>query len=49
MLHKIEVDQTELSFVGSWICWYRENKAADRAAKEALDKEHTDDLMPWWS
>ena len=47
MLHKSEVDQKEIVFVGvpghAGIIW--ENKAADGTAKEALDKEPTDDLM----
>ena len=48
MLHKIDVDQKEIisvwvpGHVGIWV-----NEAADRAAKEVLDKEPTGDLMPF--
>ena len=48
MLHKIEVDQKELVFV--WVSGHvgiRGNEAADRAAKDALEKEPIDDLMPF--
>ena len=48
MLHKIEADQKEVVF--TWVpeCVdIRGNEAADRAAKEALQKEPIDDLMPF--
>ena len=34
--------------MGSWTCWYSlKCEAADRGAKEALEKEPTVDLMPF--
>ena len=48
MPHKIEVDQREVVCI--WFPGHmgiRGNEAADRAAKETLEKEHTDDLMPF--
>ena len=46
MLHKIEVDQKEVVFM--WVPEHvsiHGNEAADRTAKEALEKELTYDLM----
>ena len=46
--HKTEIDQKEVVF--KWVhglVGIRGNEAADRAAKEALEKEPTDDLMPF--
>ena len=48
MLHKIEVDQKKIVFV--WVPGHagiRGNEAAYRAAKEALDREPTDDHIPF--
>ena len=48
MLHKIDGDQKEIVFM--WVSGYvgiRGKEAADRAAKEAFDKEPTNDLMPF--
>ena len=48
MFHKIEGDQMEIVFV--WVPGHvdiRENETVDRAAKEALDMEPTDDPMPF--
>ena len=46
ILYKFEVDQKEVVFI--WVPGHvgiRGNKAAERAAKEALEKEPIDDLM----
>ena len=47
-LHKTEIDQKQVVFM--WVPGHvgiRENEAADRAAKEALEKEPIDALMPF--
>ena len=46
MIHKIEVDQRKLFLCGFLDMWgIRGNETADRAAKEASEKEPIDDLM----
>ena len=48
LLHKINADQKKIVFM--WVPGHvgiRGNKAAERAAKEALDKKPTADLMPF--
>ena len=48
MLHKIDVDQKKIVFM--WVpgrVGIQGNKTADWAAEEAVDKEPTDDLMPF--
>ena len=48
LLHNINADQKEVIFM--WVPGHvgiRENEAADGAAKEALDKKPTTDLMPF--
>ena len=48
LLHKIDADQKEVVFM--WVPGHvgiRGNEAADRAAKETLDKKPTADLMPF--
>ena len=47
-MHKTEVDEKGIMFI--WVpghVGFRWSEAADRAAKEALNKEPTDDLMPF--
>ena len=48
ILHKIDVDQKKIVFM--WVLdmlVLEENEAAKRAAEEALDKELTDQLIPF--
>ena len=48
LLHKINADQKKIVFM--WVTGHvgiRGNEAADRGAKEALDKKPTADLMPF--
>ena len=48
MWHKLDLDQKEIVFI--WVprnVGIRENKAADKAAKEVLHEEPTDDLLPF--
>ena len=48
MLHKIDIDQKEIVFMRvPGHVGIRGNETALRPAKEALDKEHTDDLIPF--
>ena len=48
MLHKIDVEQKEtISVSVPGHVDIRGNAAADRAAREALDKEPADDLIPF--
>ena len=47
-IHKIDIDQKEVVFM--WAPGHagiRGNEAVDRTAEEALEKEPTDDLMPF--
>ena len=48
MSSKIDVNQKELVFyVGSWTCWHSREWGCGLPAKEALDKDSTDDPMPF--
>lgn len=47
MLHKIDLDQKKIDFM--WVSGHvgmQGNEPADRAAKNAFDKELTDELVP---
>ena len=48
MLHKIDLDQKKIDFM--WVSGHvgmQGNEPADRAAKNAFDKELTDELLPF--
>jgi len=48
MLHKIDLDQKKIDFM--WVSGHvgmQGNEPADRAAKNAFDKELTDELVPF--